>query len=116
MNAVYHLEDLSGDDDASLNDYPIQSSTSSNPTQLITNAAATAAAVAAAFHQQHTMDLFQRLLPSNSNAIAKQIIRSSTNADHHRSLRRIQQHQQATLHYNKQMSDEDETIQHEEQR
>ena len=62
------LEDLSGDDDTSLNDYPIQSSTSSNQTQLITNAAATAAAVAAAFHQQHTMDLFQRLLPTNTNS------------------------------------------------
>ncbi|CAF1994303.1 unnamed protein product [Rotaria magnacalcarata] len=61
------LEDLSGDDDASLNDYPIQSSTSSNQTQLMNNAAATAAAVAAAFHQQHTMDLFQRLLPPNTN-------------------------------------------------
>ncbi|UJR37751.1 hypothetical protein I4U23_030445 [Adineta vaga] len=38
------LEDLSGDDDTSLNDYPIQSATSTNPTQLISNAAVTAAA------------------------------------------------------------------------
>lgn len=109
------LEDLSGDDDTSLNDYPIQSSTSSsNPTQLMSNAAATAAAVAAAFHQQHTLDLFQRLLPTNSNALQgnNSMInqrRSSSVSSTHTTTSTTNSSLQQTN------ADEDETIQHDEQ-
>jgi hypothetical protein len=108
------LEDLSGDDDTSLNDYPIQPSTSSNPNQLISNAAATAAAVAAAFHQQHTIDLFQRLLPTNTNncqtnnTMINQRRSSSVSSTHTTTSTTNSSLQQTNV-------DEDETIHHEEQ-
>ena len=107
------LEDLSGDDDASLNDYPIPPSTSSNPTQLMSTAAA-AAAVAAAFHQQHTMDLFQRLIPSTpsngqpNTSLINQRRSSSVSSTHTTTSTSNSSLQQTN-------ADEDETIQREEE-
>ncbi|CAF1625013.1 unnamed protein product, partial [Adineta ricciae] len=106
------LEDLSGDDDTSLNDYPIQSATSTNPTQMMNTAAATAAAVAAAFHQQHTMDLFQRLLPANTTNCQT----ATSMINQRRSSSISSTHTTSTTNSSLQQTngDEDDTIPHEE--